>query len=55
MTVSGRGAVSRAVSLILVALPDGTKTAEIEAVLTYHHRPGEKFVVRRAVRKVPFR
>lgn len=40
---------------LTIAPPDGTKTLEIEAVLTYHHRPGEEFVVHRTVRKVPFR
>ncbi len=40
---------------LTIPLPDGTKSVEIEAVLTYHHRPGEEFVVHRAVRRVPFR
>ena len=38
-----------------VVLPEGTKAVEIEATLTYHHRPGEEFMVDRAVRKVTFR
>jgi hypothetical protein len=38
---------------LTVPLPEGTRAVEIEAVLTYHHRPGEEFVVHRAVRKVP--
>ncbi|MBI1893275.1 MAG: hypothetical protein HYS14_04085 [Candidatus Rokubacteria bacterium] len=38
-----------------IPLPEGTTAAEIEAVLTYHHRPGEEFVVHRVLRKVSFR
>ena len=26
---------------LTIVLPDGTKTVEIEAVLVYHHPPGE--------------
>ncbi len=38
-----------------IPLSEGTTAAEIEAVLTYHHRPGEEFVVHRVLRKVSFR
>lgn len=38
-----------------IPFPEGTTAGEIEATLTYHHRPGEEFVVHRAVRKVTFR
>jgi len=40
---------------LTIAVPDGTKAVEIEATLTYHHRPGEEFVVHKASRKVSFR
>jgi hypothetical protein len=33
----------------------GTKAAEIEAVITYHHRSGEELVVHRQVKKLTFR
>ncbi len=39
---------------LTISLPEGTTTTEIEATLTYHHRPGEEFVVHRIVRKVGF-
>jgi hypothetical protein len=37
---------------LTIALPDGTRAVDIEAVLTYQHRPGEEFIVHRAARKV---
>jgi len=40
---------------LTITLPEGTTTAEIVATLTYHHRPGEEFVVHRVARKVAFR
>lgn len=40
---------------LLVPLPEGTRAAEIEAVITYQHRPGEEFVVHRLVKKLPFK
>jgi hypothetical protein len=40
---------------LAIELPEGTGAAEIEAVLTYHHRPGEEFVIHRVVRKVEFK
>jgi hypothetical protein len=40
---------------LTIPFPEGTTAAEIEATLTYHHRPGEEFVVHRATRKVTFR
>lgn len=40
---------------LTIPLPEGTAAAEIEATLTYHHRPGEEFIVHRVVRKVTFR
>jgi len=40
--------------MLTIPLPDGTKAVEIEAVLTYHHRPGEEFVVHRTSRKLTF-
>jgi hypothetical protein len=40
---------------LTIPLPEGTAAVEIEAVLTYHHRPGEEFVVHRVTRKVSFR
>ncbi len=40
---------------LTVPLPEGTTEVEIEAVLTYHHRPGEEFTVHRLARKVTFR
>lgn len=39
---------------LTIPLPEGTRSVEVEAVLTYHHRPGEEFVVHRALRKVAF-
>jgi hypothetical protein len=39
---------------LTIAFPDGTPAGEIEATLTYHHRPGEEFVVHRLQRKVSF-
>ncbi len=41
--------------VLTIALPEGTAAAEIEATLTYHHRPGEEFIVHRTVRKLAFR
>ena len=38
-----------------IELPEGTTATEIEAALTYPHRPGEEFVIHRVVRKVEFR
>ena len=38
-----------------VQLPEGTNLVEIEATLTYHHRPGEEFVVHKVERKVVIR
>lgn len=40
---------------LTVVFPEGTTAAEIEATLTYHHRPGEEFNVHRVVRKIGFR
>jgi hypothetical protein len=40
---------------LTINFPEGTIAGEIEATLTYHHRPGEEFVVHRVVRKVGFR
>jgi len=40
---------------LTIPFPEGTTAAEIEATLTYHHRPGEEFVVHRVVRRVTFR
>jgi hypothetical protein len=40
---------------VTIIFPEGTAAAEIEATLTYHHRPGEEFVVHRAVRKITFK
>lgn len=40
---------------LAIPFPEGTTGGEIEAKITYHHRPGEEFVVHRAVRKVTFR
>lgn len=40
---------------LAIELPEGTTATEIEATLTYHHRPGEEFVIHRVVRKVEFR
>ena len=40
---------------LAIPFPEGTTGGEIEATLTYHHRPGEEFVVHKAVRKVTFR
>jgi hypothetical protein len=37
-----------------INFPEGTDAAEIEATLTYQHRPGEDFVVHRIVRKITF-
>jgi hypothetical protein len=37
---------------LTIPLPEGTGGVEIEAVLTYHHRPGEEFVVHKLSRKV---
>lgn len=39
---------------LTIPLPEGTRWVDIEATLTYHHRPGEEFVVHRAARKVMF-
>jgi hypothetical protein len=39
---------------LAINFPEGTAAAEIEATLTYHHRPGEEFVVHRVVRRVQF-
>lgn len=39
---------------LTIPLPEGTTAGEIEATLTYHHRPGEEFVVHRVARKVTF-
>ena len=39
---------------LTINFSEGTGTAEIEATLTYHHRPGEESVVHRVVRKVNF-
>lgn len=39
---------------LTIPLPEGTRSVEVEAVLTYHHRPGEEFVVHRTVRRVQF-
>ena len=39
---------------LTINFPQGTAAAEIEATLTYQHRPGEEFVVHRVVRKVNF-
>lgn len=39
---------------LTVSFPEGTTAAEIEATITYHHRPGEEFVVHRTARKVTF-
>lgn len=40
---------------LTIPLPEGTRAAEIEAVLSYQHRPGEEFVVHRVTRRVTFR
>ena len=40
---------------LIIPFPEGTTSAEIEATLTYHHRPGEEFVVHRSGRRVTFR
>ena len=40
---------------LTIPFPEGTTAAEIEATLTYHHRPGEEFVVHRVLRRVTFR
>ncbi len=40
---------------LIIPFPEGTTAAEIEATLSYHHRPGEEFVVHRLARKVTFR
>ena len=40
---------------LTIPFPEGTTGAEIEATLTYHHRPGEEFVVHRVLRRVTFR
>jgi hypothetical protein len=39
---------------LTINFPPGTTSAEVEATLTYHHRPGEEFVVHRQVRKISF-
>lgn len=39
---------------LTIPLPEGTSVADIEAKLTYSHRPGEEFVVHRVQRRVPF-
>ena len=39
---------------LTIPFPDGTNVAEIEATLTYRHRPNEQFVVHRVQRRVPF-
>jgi hypothetical protein len=40
---------------LTIPFPEGTAAGEIEGTLTYHHRPGEEFVVHRVARKVTFR
>lgn len=39
---------------LIIPFPEGTIAADIEATLTYHHRPGEEFVVHRLARRVTF-
>lgn len=41
--------------ILPIQLPEGTTVAEIDATLTYHHRPGDEFVVHRVERRVVFR
>lgn len=36
-------------------MPEETSSAAIEATLTYHHRPGEEFVIHRVEKRVVFR
>jgi hypothetical protein len=45
----------RQTETLTINFPEGTGAAEIEATLTYQHRPGEEFVVHRVVRQVNFR
>ncbi len=40
---------------LTILFPEGTTGAEVVATLTYHHRPGEEFVVHRAARRILFR
>lgn len=40
---------------LMIPFAEGTAGAEIEATLTYHHRPGEEFIVHRASRKLAFK
>jgi len=42
------------IETLTIPLPEGTTEAEIEATLTYHHRPGEEFIVHKLGRKVTF-
>jgi hypothetical protein len=37
---------------LTIPVPEGTKTIDIEAILTYHHRPGEEFIVHRVTKKL---
>jgi hypothetical protein len=39
---------------LTIPFPDGVTGGEIEVTLTYHHRPGEEFVVHRATKQVVF-
>lgn len=39
---------------LAIPFPAGTAAAEIEATVTYHHRPGEEFVVHRVAKPVTF-
>jgi hypothetical protein len=39
---------------LTIEFPEATTSAEIEATLTYQHRPGQQFVVHRVVRKPSF-
>ncbi len=39
---------------LTIPFPDGATAGEIEATITYHHRPGEEFVVHRVTRRVAF-
>jgi hypothetical protein len=37
---------------LTIPVPEGATGLEVEAILTYHHRPGEEFVVHRVTKKV---
>jgi hypothetical protein len=39
---------------LTIPFPEAAAAGEIEATITYQHRPGEEFVVHRATRRVTF-